>query len=171
MTLEHTEAYLSGKDDREHYHESAMEERACCGHNVDSSVKRFNPKEVFLHPLIHTLKIFIFIFVVSFLISFSVFQLGEETFGKIFSGSAFFQPFLAALIGLIPNCAASVAITEIYLRGLISYGSVIAGLCSSVGLGLLVLFREERSRKNFFFIVSLLFAISVFSGLLIQLAV
>jgi len=166
--LAHIKDYESGKDDLGHHHELIADKHACCGHNISPNAKEFNPKEIFLHPAIHTLKIFLFIFVISFSINFAVFQTGEENFGKIFLGNNFLQPIIAAMIGLIPNCAASVAIAELYLKGLIAYGSVIAGLCASGGLGLIVLFKEEKSRRNVFTVISLLFGISVFSGLIVQ---
>ena len=73
-----------------------------------------------------------------------------------------------ALFGLIPNCAASVAITMLYLKGAVTYGSMIAGLCASGGLGLLVLFKEEKDKREVLRILLLLFGISVFAGYTIQ---
>jgi len=153
--LTHIENYKQGKDDKSHHHEPTAEEHLNCKH-------------IFLHPLIHTLKIFFFIFCVSFLIGISVFLMGEETFYKFFSNQKFFQPFLAALIGLIPNCASSVIIAKLYLQNIITYGSMIAGLCASGGLGILLLFKEEKNKKNVLKILSLLFGISIIAGLTIQ---
>ena len=167
-TLIHIEAYARGKDDEHHDHSIVMDGEACCGHSTSSAAKKFSPKEIFLHPAIHTAKIFVFIFAISFLISTAVFLMGEEAFGKLFSGYDFFQPFIAALVGLIPNCAASVAITELYLKGAITYGSLIAGLCTSAGLGLLVLFREEKEKKEISKVLGLLLGISILAGTLIQ---
>ena len=84
--------------------------------------------------------------------------LREQCFPTVFSG----------VIRLIPNCAASVAITMLYLKGAITYGSVIAGLCASGGLGLLVLFKEEKDKKDVLSILLLLFGISVSAGYVIQ---
>lgn len=167
-TLTHIDSYLQGKDDKNHNHESIVNEQACCGHSTSSVARKFNPKEIFIHPIIHTIKISVFIFLASYLINFIIFQIGEGAFGRLFLSRSFFQPFLMALIGLIPNCAASVAVIELYLKGLISYGSVIAGLCASGGLGILVLFREEKNKKDVFKILSLLFGVSVSAGLIIQ---
>jgi hypothetical protein len=167
-TLVHIEAYAQGKDDVHHNHAIVIDERACCGHSTSSSANKFNPKEIFLHPAIHTAKIFIFIFAISLLINAAVFLIGEEAFGKLFLGHTFFQPFMAALVGLIPNCAASVAVTELYLKGAITYGSLIAGLCASAGLGILVLFREEKEKKEIFKVLGLLLGISTLVGSIIQ---
>ncbi len=167
-TLAHIEAYARGEDDAHHNHSIVTDKEACCGHSTSASAKKFNPKEIFLHPVIHTAKIFVFIFTISFLISAAVFLMGEEAFGKLFSGHTFLQPFMAALVGLIPNCAASVAITELYLKGAITYGSLIAGLCASAGLGILVLFREEKEKKEIFKVLGLLLGISILVGSVIQ---
>ncbi|HET8685708.1 MAG TPA: putative manganese transporter [Methanosarcina sp.] len=167
-TLAHIKAYAEGSDNEYHDHETILEEKACCGHSASPSSVEFNPKEIILHPIIHTIKVFIFIFSVSFAINFAIVQMSEETFEKIFLVHSVFQPFLVALFGLIPNCAASVAITMLYLKGVITYGSVIAGLCTSGGLGLLVLFKEEKDRKDVLRILFLLFGISVSAGYIIQ---
>ncbi len=167
-TLAHINAYASGEDDSHHHHESIIDEQACCGHSTSSSAKKFSSKEIFFHPILHTLKIAVFILITTLFINFTIFQIGEDTFIKLFLGHSFLQPFLAALVGLIPNCAASVAITQLYLEGAISYGAVIAGLCASGGLGILVLFKEDTDKSDIFKVIALLFGISVFSGLVIQ---
>ncbi|WP_292388067.1 putative manganese transporter [Methanosarcina sp. UBA5] len=167
-TLVHIKAYAEGHDNEYHNHETILEEKACCGHSASPSSIEFNPKEIILHPIIHTVKVFIFIFSVSFAISYVIAQMGEETLEKMFLMHSVFQPFLVALFGLIPNCAASVAITMLYLKGVITYGSVIAGLCTSGGLGLLVLFKEEKDKKDVLIILLLLFGISVLAGYIIQ---
>lgn len=167
-TLAHIKAYAEGSDSKHHNHEKIIEEKACCGHSASPSSVEFNPREIILHPIIHTAKVFIFIFIVSFAINFAIVQMGEEAFAKLFLGDSIFQPFLVALFGLIPNCASSVAITTLYLKGAITYGSVIAGLCTSGGLGLLVLFKEEKDKKHVLRILLLLFGISVSAGYIIQ---
>jgi hypothetical protein len=167
-TLAHIKAYAEGSDNEYHNHDIILEEKACCGHSASPSSIEFNPKEIILHPIIHTVKVFIFIFSVSFAINFAIAQMGDETFEKVFLIHSVFQPFLVALFGLIPNCAASVAITMLYLKGVITYGSVIAGLCASGGVGLLVLFKEEKDKKNVLIILLLLFGISVSAGYIIQ---
>ena len=167
-TLAHIGAVATGTDDKSHHHETIVEKTGCCGHDLNSSAKKFDPRQIILHPVIHTAKVFIFILGVSILINLAFSGMGDDAIASLFATHIFFQPFLAALIGLIPNCAASVAITELYLKRAITYGAVIAGLCASGGLGLLVLFREEKERKNVYLIVALLFSISVVAGLVIQ---
>ena len=167
-TLNHINAYSHGKDEKEHHHEVILDEHACCGHNLSQSSKTFSIREVFFHPLKHTFKIFVFIFIITFFINFLFFKLGEGRIGEFLNSFVFFQPFITGLMGLIPNCASSVALTELYLKGVITYGSLISGLCASGGLGILILFREEKNKKEVFKIIGLLFGISVFVGLIIQ---
>ncbi len=168
QTLTHIEAFTLGRDNNNHHHELVIEEKACCGHQSNPKARNFNTRQLFIHPLIHTAKIFLFIFLVSFIINYIIFMIGERGVAKLFLGETIFQPIISALFGLIPNCAASVAITELYLKGAISYGSVIAGLSSSGGLGLLVLCRENKDRKDTFRIIGLLIGISALVGIVIQ---
>ncbi|HRY60037.1 MAG TPA: putative manganese transporter [Patescibacteria group bacterium] len=166
--LKHIKDFSLGKDEKSHNHSIIINETACCGHSTSSGSKKFNPKEIFLHPMTHTLKIFAFIFLFSFLINIIVSNLGTEGLHSLFLKVGFLQPFIISLIGLIPNCASSVLITELYLNGVITYGSVIAGLCASGGLGILILFKEEKSKRDVFKIIALLFVISVLAGMVIQ---
>ena len=167
-TLNHINAYSHGKDEKEHHHEIVVDEHACCGHNPNQLSKNFNIKEVFFHPLKHTLKIFIFIFLVTLFVNFLFLKIGQINIGNFLNSFVFFQPFITGLVGLIPNCASSVALAELYLKGVITYGSLISGLCASGGLGILILFREEKNKREVFKIIGLLFGISVFIGLIIQ---
>jgi hypothetical protein len=167
-TLTHIDAYAHGTDDKSHHHQSVLNEVACCDHSVSSHAQTFKIKELFLHPLKHTVKIFIFIFLTSFIVGLAFASFGEVRIADAFANFSLLQPFVAGLIGLIPNCAASVALTELYLKGVITYGSLIAGLCAGGGIGILVLFREEKNKIEVFKIIGLLFGISVLVGLIIQ---
>jgi hypothetical protein len=167
-TLKHIKKYALHQDDTSHHHETVKDDLACCGHSTCSTARTFSFKELFIHPLIHTLKIFVYILLTSLAINLIIFWVGHDALVALFANHVFWQPFLAALIGLIPNCAASVTITELYLSGIITYGSVIAGLCASGGLGLLILFKEEEHKKNAYRIIALLYGISVVAGLTFQ---
>lgn len=144
-------------------------EKGCCGHSCPSSKIDF--KELILHPLKHTLRVFVYLFIASLLINFVIFQVGEENLGTVFMSHSLLQPVVTAVFGLIPNCASSIAITEVFLRGGLSFGSAVAGLCSGAGLGLLVLFKENKNFKDSLKVVALLIAISASTGILIQLVI
>ena len=122
-----------------------------------------------LKPAIHhTVKTLIFLVIIVFVLNFAVELLGIERLEKLMLTNSVLQPFVAALIGLIPNCAASIFITELYLDGVISFASVVAGLCTGAGAGLIVMFRENRHMKENFKVVGLLYACAVISGLVIS---
>lgn len=167
-TLARIEAYSNGRDDSGHHHETTQTEPACCGHHLNHTTQKFPAKEIFMHPVIHTAKITIFIFLAILAINLVFAQISQNTLAHLLAARSFFPPFVVALLGMIPNCAVSVAIAELYLKGIITYGTVIAGLCASSGLGILVLLREEKSKKNIALILMLLFSISAAAGVVIQ---
>ena len=117
----------------------------------------------------HTIQIFIFLFITSLVLGFAMELLGEDRLGSILMTDSIFQPFLAALIGLIPNCAASVLLTDLYAAGSLSFGSVVAGLSTGAGLGIVVLFKTNKRLKENIAILLLLYLIGSLSGLIINL--
>jgi Predicted permeases len=143
-----------------------LSEENCCNHGCNH--KKFTLKNLVVNPLIHTTKIFSFVFIITLIINLIIFKVGENNLGHIFLRNSIFQPILSAFIGLIPNCGASVAITEIFLKGGLSFGSAISGLCAGAGLGIIVLFRENKNMKDCFKIIGLLLFISSLAGILIQ---
>lgn len=116
----------------------------------------------------HTVKIFGFLVLTVFLLNLAVEFLGIDRISKLLLSDSFFQPFLAAIIGIIPNCAASILLTELYLKGAISFASVISGLCMGAGAGLIVMFRENRNVKENLKIVAIMYACSVLSGIAVS---
>lgn len=117
----------------------------------------------------HTLNVFLFILIVSFVLHIVIHVIGEDNLSKVLMQGSIFQPFVAGLIGLIPNCASSVILTELYLAGSISFGAIIAGLATGAGIGLAVLFKSNHNQKENFKILGLLYALGVFSGIIIQI--
>ena len=94
---------------------------------------------------------------------------GIEKLSEYLLSDTWLQPAAAALIGLIPNCAASVILTQLYLRGVISFASVIAGLCTGAGAGLIVLFRMNQNRRESVKIVILLYVTGASVGMILNL--
>ena len=117
----------------------------------------------------HTINIFIFIIIITFIINTAVFLIGEENISNLLLNKKILGPIIASLIGLIPNCAASVIITNMYLENLISAGSMIAGLLTGAGVGLAVLFKTNKKIKENIKIVILLYAIGAVSGVILEL--
>ena len=128
-----------------------------CGCEEEGSILR--------SALVHTLKIGIFVFLASLILGLTVETLGAETVEAILSGAPILGTFICSLVGLIPNCAASVIIAELYLEGMITSGQMMAGLLVAAGVGVLVLCRTNRNRKENAAIVAMLYFIGVFWGL------
>lgn len=122
-----------------------------------------------ISALLRSLKIYVFLFITSLILNFLLAQVGEATLSHILLNNQLFQPLLAALFGFIPNCAASVVLTQLYVAGQVSFASLTAGLVTNAGLGLVVLFRYGASKKSMFRIITILFISAVFIGLLLQM--
>ena len=115
----------------------------------------------------HTIRIFIYLFIFTGILNLCIEIFGIEQLSKFLLGNTIFQPVIAAIIGLIPNCAASVILTQLYLNGAISFASVIAGLCTGAGVGLVVLFKMNRNKRENLKIVGVLFLVAVAAGMII----
>lgn len=138
-----------------------------CDHEHCGCEKHNN---IWIPALLHTVKIFGFLLLFTFLLNFLVALLGHERLETLLLHDSVFQPLAAALLGFLPNCAASVLLTQLYLEGTLSFGAVAAGLCTGAGAGLLVLFRENRHVKDNLKIMAILYAVAAVSGVLLQAA-
>ena len=142
----------------EHIHELCEKEHCACeGHSV------------FFAALIHTLKIALTIFAVSLLLGFLLLLVGEERLQGIFVGIPVVGELLAALLGLIPNCSVSVALTRLYMAGAIGGSAALAGLFANGGMGLLILFRVggRANLKKAVAVTALLYLFSAAGGLML----
>lgn len=117
--------------------------------------------------LFHTVRLTVYLFLFTFCLDLVLEFAGIEQLARFLGKNTPFQPFLAALLGMIPNCAASVFITELYLAGGLSFGAAIAGLCAGAGVGLAVLFRSNHSLRENLKILLLLYGISAAAGILL----
>lgn len=126
-------------------------------------------KSIVKSALKHTISIFIYIFILTLVINIIVWAVGEEAIKDFMEGTGVLEPILASLIGLIPNCASSVIITELYLSEIISFGSIIAGLLVNAGAGLLMLFRINKNIKENIGIIILLYCLGSITGIVLNL--
>ena len=121
-----------------------------------------------LSALRHTAHITLFILLFTFLIELVIHGVGEEKLGALLNGTPVLSHVVAALVGLIPNCASSVALTEMYLGGILSAGAMLAGLLVNAGIGLAVLFRNNRPVRDSFRILAILLGIGISVGILLD---
>ncbi len=157
------------KHEHEHEHEDTHEDEisGCCGHNVEG--KRNTLKKFFVHPLIHSLKIFVYIFIVNAVLEVLIHYLGEEAIVNFMQSVTYLQPLIVPLVGLIPNCASSVLITQLLIIDGITFGSAVAGLCVNAGIGLAVLFKQNKNIKQNLSVLAILYLSSVALGYIITL--
>lgn len=117
----------------------------------------------------HTVSIFLFILAISVVLGGLIEIIGQDNLSKLLLTDSVFQPFLAALIGFIPNCAASVILTQLFIEGGLTFGSLVAGLSTGAGLGLVVLFKTNKHFKQNISIAAVLYIAGALSGMLINM--
>ncbi len=151
-------------------HEHKHGEDCCdCTHHPKRLRDAIRTKGFWVHPVKHTVNIFVFILIISIALSYFMEVVGtEENLAKYCLINSPIQPFLVSLLGLIPNCAVSVGMTLLFLKHTISFGSLIAGLSTSGGLGLLILFTKNNDKKDTAIIIGILVAVSTSVGLILQ---
>lgn len=126
---------------------------------------------IWFSSLKHTVKIFLFILLVNLILGFVIGTFGEERLGNFLEGLGIFQPFAAALVGLIPNCASSVVLTELYAAGAVSFGTAAGGLCSGAGMGLAVLFKANKNIKENLVFLLYLFITGGLAGVILNMLI
>ena len=144
------------KNEHEDYHICEDEKCEC----EDSIIKS---------SIIHTSKTLLFIFLITFLLN-SLFEIvSENVIESLFLKNSVFAAFVSSLIGLIPNCGASIVITEMYLNGVITFGTCIGGLLTGSGIALLVLFRTNKNKNENINILILLYLLGAIIGTFINI--
>ena len=152
--------YRKKIEEKEEIKELCEHDHCSCEHDgiIISSIK-------------HTLKIGIFILIANLLINIIIFHVREENVSNILSHGNVLTYFLSSLVGLIPNCAGSVIITELYLSNMISVGTMLAGLLTGSGLGILLLFRTNKNLKENIIILSIIYSVGVILGIIVDLII
>ena len=149
---------LQKKHETDHIHDLCSRDHCDCDHDG-----------IFKSSLKHTIKITFFILIANVIINFIIFCIGEDVLKQFLEGGNIFTYFVSSLIGLIPNCASSVIITELYLSNLISLGTLFSGLLTGSGLGLLLLFKNNDDKVENFTILGIVYFVGVIVGLLIDI--
>lgn len=121
--------------------------------------------------IIHTIKTISFIALITFVLNIIFAYFNEDVIKNIVSQNKILTPFIASLIGLIPNCGSSVMITELYLNNVITLGSTMAGLLTGSGVAILILFKSNKNIKENIIILSLIYIIGAISGVIINFIV
>ncbi len=151
---------------KQYQNDMDVEVNCSCGKNHDNS----SPwKAYLLYPSLHALKVLGFIFLVNFTLTAIIHGVGETAFIGFMNRNRFVQPFVACAIGLIPNCASSVVLTEAFLSGAITFGTCAAGLCANAGMGFVVLLKNARKWKRNLAFIGFSYAVSVLVGILCNL--
>ena len=146
------------KIDTDNIHKMCDEEHCDCHHS-----------NIFVASIKHTLKIGLFVLIANVLINLVIFKIGEDSLSHILLKNNILVYFAASLIGLIPNCASSVIITELYLSKLITIGTLFSGLLTGSGLGILLLFKTNKNLKENITILSIIYFVGVLIGFIIDL--
>ncbi|MBO5889147.1 MAG: arsenic efflux protein [Clostridia bacterium] len=122
-----------------------------------------------LYPLWHAVKTFLFVLIVNFAFGTLIHFVGENSIVNLMQTHLFLQPIITSLVGLIPNCASSILITQLYIKGGIAFGSMFAGLCANAGIGIAIILKTRKNLKNNLLLILLLYIVSVISGIIINL--
>ncbi len=123
----------------------------------------------FMNALNRTLKTALFILGINLVIGFILFGIGEDALSSLLNVHPMFQPFAAALLGFIPNCAASILLVQLYVLGGLSFGSMVAGLCTGAGIGMAVLWKQNKNKRENSLLLIYMFLFSSAAGLLLQI--
>ena len=126
---------------------------------------------IFLSSFTHTIKIVLFILIINLVLNGIIYLIGEETLKNILINKNILVYFLSSLIGLIPNCASSIVITELYLQNMITIGTLFSGLLTGSGLGLLILFKTNKNIKENVSILTTIYLIGVVVGFIIDIII
>lgn len=138
-------------------------------HQICESEHCHCEKGIFRSALSHTIQITLFILLISFVLNLILHGIGEDALEGLFFNRPVIGQLIAGLLGLIPNCASSVAITQLYLKGIMSFGGMMAGLLVNAGVGLLVLCRINHNRRENARVIGILYLVGVIGGLLLDL--
>ena len=151
---------INKSEEKEHVHELCEHDHCDCEHHG-----------VIVSSITHTLKITLFIFIANLLVGFIIETIGEEKLQEILLNKNIFKYFVASLVGLIPNCASSVILTQVYLDGLVTLGTLLSGLLTGSGIGILILFKQNKNLKENMSILGVIYTVGVVVGIIADLLI
>ena len=146
------------EDSKEEIHKLCDEEHCHC-----------EESGIFKSSLIHTMQIFVYILIISFVLNIIIHFVGEENIAGLVLNVPVVGPAISSLVGIIPNCASSVILTQLYLENIISMGAMVAGVLVNSGIGILVLFRVNKDKKENFTVLGILYLVGSISGIILDL--
>ena len=142
--------YRKRKEIDLHLHNCKHEDEihtGCCHHKIDDE-KESKVDKYLLHPLKHSLKIFVYVLIINLIFGFLIGFIGEDNISNFIESNKYLSPLFSCLIGLIPNCASSVIITELFIMNNISFGACLSGLLVNSGLGLIYLIKNNKKKTT-----------------------
>lgn len=151
---------INKSEEKEHVHKLCEHDHCDCEHHG-----------IIVSSIIHTLKITLFIFIANLLVGFIIETIGEEKLQEILLNKNIFKYFIASLVGLIPNCASSVILTQVYLDGLVTLGTLLSGLLTGSGIGILILFKQNKNLKENMSILGVIYTVGVVVGIIADLLI
>lgn len=140
--------------------EEVIEEHECHVHHHENT----RVHKYLIHPLIHSLEVFVYVLLINLALGFIIGFVGEDNFKNFLQSSKYLSPLYCSVVGLIPNCASSLLITELFLDDAIPFGALLAGLLVNSGLGMMVLIKNFKVAKKGLLIIGVCFLVAIVSG-------
>lgn len=154
------------EEDKDHHHDEGEEHHHEEEKGTGERKFRFSKpwcKKYILHPLVHSLKIFAYVFVINMIFG-TIMHYAEEQVIALLQTGKYLTPLLSVIVGLIPNCASSVILANLYVSGMLSFGACVGGLCANAGLGLLILYKNVKETKRNLVITAILICTAIGIG-------
>jgi len=159
--------FISKKEVEEHLecccNDDIQVHTGCCCHHIDDEKEDGFDKHMW-HPFMHSVKLAIYIFVINLILGIIIHFVGKDNISNFLQINKYITPFFATLIGMIPNCASSVVLAELYISESISFGAILAGLTMNAGLGMIFLFKGKEKNSTKLYILLILLLVSIIVG-------
>ena len=150
-----------------HKTEKELEHHTCHVHDKENT----DIHQHLIHPLLHSVEIFLYVLVINLILGFVIGFVGKDNFRAFLDTNKYLTPLYSCIIGLIPNCASSLLLSELFLGGNLSFGALVGGLLVNSGLGMMVLIKNRRSAKNVFLVLGICLFVALISSYVICLII